>query len=161
MVSKETLKQKCPLRAFSPYRCGTHATGWLKGAHPEEHEGKVTRQVCFDWSSNYYRWSVNLQWVLSVFHQFFAFKKLIIQLFLRYSSRFSVVLASIHGYIYMYPWDTTKINKLCISRETRIPSLKSGLYYRLCQWHIIAQPFQKNHNPLWQCFTVSIKCGCP
>ena len=48
----------------------------VKGAHPEEHEGKVTRQVCFDWSSNYYRWSVNLQWVLSVFHQFFAFKKI-------------------------------------------------------------------------------------
>lgn len=61
----------------------------------------MTRQVCFDWSSNYYRWSVNLQWVLSVFHQFFAFKQLIIQLFLRYSSRFSVVLASIHGYIYV------------------------------------------------------------
>ena len=26
--------------------------GWLDGAHPEEHEGKGTRQVCFSWNSN-------------------------------------------------------------------------------------------------------------
>ena len=44
--------------------------------------------------------SAELQWVPSVFHPFFALKKLIIQSFLRYSSRFLVVLASIHGYMY-------------------------------------------------------------
>ena len=86
-------------------------------------------------------------------------KKLIAQLFFRYSSRFSVVLTSIHGY--MYPWDTKKINKLCISRETRIPSLKSVSITTLSQWHIFAQPFQKNQNHLLQCFTVSIKSVCP
>ena len=34
---------------------------WLKEAHPEVHEGKVTRLVCFHWSPNYCRWSVNIQ----------------------------------------------------------------------------------------------------
>ncbi|XP_068716609.1 uromodulin-like [Montipora foliosa] len=42
-------------------RCGTHATGWLNGAHPLEHEGKVTRTVCFNYYSNCCNWSVNIQ----------------------------------------------------------------------------------------------------
>ena len=33
-------------------RCNTHATGWLNGGHPTVADGKVTRQVCFHWSSN-------------------------------------------------------------------------------------------------------------
>ena len=45
-----------PRRRISPHICGTHATGWLKGAHPEEHEGKVKRQMLFQWSPNYRRW---------------------------------------------------------------------------------------------------------
>ncbi|XP_068718908.1 uncharacterized protein [Montipora capricornis] len=42
-------------------RCGTHATGWLNGTHPLEHEGNVTRTVCFKWNSNCCNWSVNIQ----------------------------------------------------------------------------------------------------
>ena len=34
------------------YRCNTHAPSWLNGLHPEEHEGIVTRQVCFHWSNH-------------------------------------------------------------------------------------------------------------
>ena len=41
--------------------------------------------------------SEELQWVLSVLHQFFAFKKFIAHLVFCYSSRFSFVLASIHS----------------------------------------------------------------
>ena len=40
-------KSKMPTSCVPTHRCGTHAPGWLNGAHPEEHEGKVTRQVCF------------------------------------------------------------------------------------------------------------------
>ena len=42
-------------------RCGTHIPGWLNGAHPEEYEGIVTRQVHFRWHSNCSYWSVNIQ----------------------------------------------------------------------------------------------------
>ncbi|XP_078357489.1 uncharacterized protein LOC144642401 isoform X1 [Oculina patagonica] len=31
--------------------CGTHAPGWLNGAHPAVHEGTVRRDVCFHWKS--------------------------------------------------------------------------------------------------------------
>ena len=44
-VSKETREEKMPTSCISPHRCGTHSKGWLKGAHPEEHEGKVARKV--------------------------------------------------------------------------------------------------------------------
>ena len=43
------------------YHCGTHATGWLNGAHPTVAEGQVTRQVCFNWISNCCNWSINIQ----------------------------------------------------------------------------------------------------
>ncbi|XP_067047504.1 uncharacterized protein [Acropora muricata] len=52
---------KMPTSCISSNQCGTHATGWLSGAHPEKHEGNVTRRVCFHWSSNCCRWSVNIQ----------------------------------------------------------------------------------------------------
>ena len=32
--------------------CGTHATGWLNGAHPVFLGENVTRQVCFHWGSD-------------------------------------------------------------------------------------------------------------
>ena len=31
------------------FHCGTHATGWLRGAHPSIAEGAVMREVCFHW----------------------------------------------------------------------------------------------------------------
>ncbi|XP_044181279.1 uromodulin-like [Acropora millepora] len=52
---------KMPTSCTPPKKCGTHATGWLNGAHPDEYEGKVTRQVCFSWNSNCCAWSVNIQ----------------------------------------------------------------------------------------------------
>ncbi|XP_029182787.2 uromodulin-like isoform X2 [Acropora millepora] len=52
---------KMPTLCVPTHRCGTDATGWLNGAHPEEHEGKVTRQVCFSWDSNCCFFSVNIQ----------------------------------------------------------------------------------------------------
>ncbi|CAB4036799.1 Hypothetical predicted protein, partial [Paramuricea clavata] len=30
-------------------RCGTHAPGWMNGAHPTVADGKVTRKVCYTW----------------------------------------------------------------------------------------------------------------
>jgi hypothetical protein len=39
-----------PEQAPGDYACGTHAAGWLNGAHPMPNEGIVQRQVCFDWS---------------------------------------------------------------------------------------------------------------
>ena len=47
----------CPAKTM----CDTHATGWLNGAHPTEVDGKVTRQVCFHWSSGCCNWSTNIQ----------------------------------------------------------------------------------------------------
>ena len=51
---------KMPTSCISRNRCGTHAAGWLNGAHPEENDGKVTRQVCFSFSTCC-TWSVNIQ----------------------------------------------------------------------------------------------------
>ena len=42
-------------------RCNTHATGWLNGVHPTVEDGRVTRQVCFNWGSNCCYWSINIQ----------------------------------------------------------------------------------------------------
>ena len=41
--------------------CGTHAPGWLNGKHPTPPEGRVQRQVCFNWSGNKCRWSANIE----------------------------------------------------------------------------------------------------
>ena len=42
-------------------RCSTQATGWLNGGHPTVADGKVSRQVCFHWSSNCCNWSRNIE----------------------------------------------------------------------------------------------------
>ncbi|KAL9961352.1 hypothetical protein ACROYT_G030272 [Oculina patagonica] len=47
---------RMPTSCPSIYRCG-----WLNGGHPTVADGKVTRQVCFHWSSNCCRWSTNIQ----------------------------------------------------------------------------------------------------
>ncbi|XP_078382780.1 pancreatic secretory granule membrane major glycoprotein GP2-like [Oculina patagonica] len=41
------------------YHRGTHAPGWLNGAHPTLEEGQVTRQVCFSWS-DCCTWAINV-----------------------------------------------------------------------------------------------------
>ena len=42
-------------------RCGAATPGWLNGTHPTVAEGKVTRQVCFSWTSGCCEWSRNIQ----------------------------------------------------------------------------------------------------
>ena len=42
-------------------RCNTHAPSWLNGAHPEIHDGIVSRQVCFHWSENCCYFKTNIR----------------------------------------------------------------------------------------------------
>lgn len=46
----------CPPR----WRCDTRAPGWINGEHPTVADGKVTRKVCFHWSSNCCYWFTNI-----------------------------------------------------------------------------------------------------
>lgn len=50
-----------PTACVPTHRCGTHAPGWLQGGHPTEVQGAVTRKVCFHWSGNCCKWSVNIR----------------------------------------------------------------------------------------------------
>ena len=42
-------------------RCDACSTGWLNGVHPTTADGKVARQVCFNWSSNCCLWNINIE----------------------------------------------------------------------------------------------------
>jgi len=42
-------------------RCGTAGSGWLNGVHPTVADGRVTRQACFNWSSNCCWRSTNIE----------------------------------------------------------------------------------------------------
>ena len=50
-----------PTACVPTHRCGTHAPGWLQGGHPTEEQGVVTKKVCFHWSGNCCKWSVNIR----------------------------------------------------------------------------------------------------
>jgi len=52
---------KMPTTCPPKHSCGTHAPGWLNGAHPAMAEGQVTRQVCFHWDSGCCHWTINIQ----------------------------------------------------------------------------------------------------
>ena len=43
------------------YKCGTHATGWLNGTHPDLLGETVDRTVCFNWASNSCTWSSSVK----------------------------------------------------------------------------------------------------
>ena len=43
---------RMPTSCTPERKCGTDATGWLRGGHPAVADGRVTRQVCFSWFSN-------------------------------------------------------------------------------------------------------------
>ena len=43
------------------YHCGTHASGWLNGAHPAGLGENVIRKVCFNYSSNSCYWNTNVE----------------------------------------------------------------------------------------------------
>ena len=42
-------------------RCGTHAPGWLSGAHPTVAQGIKSVKVCFHWNDNCCMWSTNIR----------------------------------------------------------------------------------------------------
>ncbi|XP_067043371.1 uncharacterized protein [Acropora muricata] len=52
---------RMPTSAVAVNRCGTHASGWLSQPHPRKEDGVVVRKVCFNWSGNRCRWSVNIR----------------------------------------------------------------------------------------------------
>ena len=85
---------------------------------------------------------------------FFPFKKIMVQLFLRNSVRFSIVLASIPRYM---SCDTTKNNekKLCMSSETCILHRNRVFNITIANTHN-STTFPGNHNHLLQFFTASV-----
>ena len=50
-----------PTSCVPENRCGTHATGWINGAHPTVSDGNVTRTVCYNWNGNCCNWSNNIE----------------------------------------------------------------------------------------------------
>ena len=50
-----------PTSCVSERTCGTHAPGWMSGAHPTVDDGKVTRTVCYGWSGHCCRRSNNIE----------------------------------------------------------------------------------------------------
>ncbi|XP_074607258.1 uromodulin-like [Acropora palmata] len=52
---------KMPTWCTPTYRCGSLGTGWLNGAHPQEHEGNVTRQACFHYPPSCCQFFHNIQ----------------------------------------------------------------------------------------------------
>ena len=49
---KYLLGSRMPHKCVKLFHCGTHAPGWLSGAHPLITEGAVMRQVCFHWNGD-------------------------------------------------------------------------------------------------------------
>ena len=52
---------KMPTSCVPIRRCGTHAPGWISGAHPTVGQGIVQRKVCYHWSGNCCRWTNNIK----------------------------------------------------------------------------------------------------
>jgi len=50
-----------PTTAPARRRCGTHAPGWMNGAHPNVGDGVVDREVCYHWSDDECNWSNDIQ----------------------------------------------------------------------------------------------------
>ena len=50
-----------PDSCVAPWRCGTHASGWLNGRHPTVAQGVVVRRVCYHWGNNCCRWRNNIK----------------------------------------------------------------------------------------------------
>lgn len=42
-------------------KCGTHAPGWMNGAHPTIDDGEVTRTVCYHYFGHCCKWSNNIE----------------------------------------------------------------------------------------------------
>ena len=52
---------KMPTTCVPQKRCGTKATGWISGTHPEVADGKVSRTVCFHWWGKCCTWSKTIE----------------------------------------------------------------------------------------------------
>ena len=50
-----------PTKCVAKHHCGTHAPGWMQGAHPTPAQGIVTRKVCYHWSKSCCHWSNNIR----------------------------------------------------------------------------------------------------
>ena len=50
-----------PTSCVTKNRCGTHAPGWLSGAHPTVAQGIQSVKVCFHWLDNCCMWSTNIR----------------------------------------------------------------------------------------------------
>ena len=50
-----------PDQCVPDYYCGTHAPGWLSGAHPAAADGAVQRKVCFNWVGDCCKWSIDIR----------------------------------------------------------------------------------------------------
>ena len=50
-----------PTSCVPKHYCGTHAPGWLNGAHPTRLGQIVNGQVCFHWGGGCCNWKANIQ----------------------------------------------------------------------------------------------------
>ncbi|XP_068740086.1 neurogenic locus Notch protein-like isoform X3 [Montipora capricornis] len=50
-----------PTSCVPKHYCGTHAPGWLAGAHPKRVGEIVNATVCFHWSTSCCKWNANIQ----------------------------------------------------------------------------------------------------
>uniref|UniRef100_A0A3B1J4V2 UMOD/GP2/OIT3-like D8C domain-containing protein n=1 Tax=Astyanax mexicanus TaxID=7994 RepID=A0A3B1J4V2_ASTMX len=52
---------RMPESCINYNRCGTFATFWLNGSHPQISDGIITRQACGSWTSGCCQYSVSIQ----------------------------------------------------------------------------------------------------
>ena len=52
---------KIPEVAPPKWHCGTVATGWLNGAHPDGLGQTVSREVCFNWNGDKCNWKATIK----------------------------------------------------------------------------------------------------
>ena len=56
-----TIGGAMPEKCTSKNYCGTNASGWLKGSHPNVIGQNISRTVCFNWSSNCCYWQTSVE----------------------------------------------------------------------------------------------------
>ncbi|XP_062519126.1 collagen alpha-1(XXI) chain-like [Corticium candelabrum] len=56
-----TIGGAMPEKCTSGHYCATQASGWLKGSHPNVIGQKISRTVCFSWSSNCCEWQTSVE----------------------------------------------------------------------------------------------------
>ena len=61
-----------PTTCVPKHYCGTHAPGWLSGAHPTNVGQIVNGKVCFHWGGSCCNWYANIQ--IKKCHGFYVYK---------------------------------------------------------------------------------------